>query len=120
MEIFQVTFKEYIVLMTQLKACIGEIINITPDMTRKLLAIAASEAIDNTIHTAQAEINLPSSELYDIAVKVKELFTCGNPPIPEVMELLNKGLEIIGQASDVLMKITDDTYLTNTIELVKE
>ena len=55
MEIYQITYKEYIVLMNLLKEYIGFIINTTPDNTRKMLAIKASEAIDGTIATATAD-----------------------------------------------------------------
>lgn len=117
MEIYQITYKEYIVLMNLLKKYIGFIINTTPDNTRKMLAIKASESIDETIATATAEINLPSSELYDITKQVLDLKTCGNPPIPEVLEKWEKSLEVINQAALVLKNITDDAYLNDVIEL---
>jgi len=118
MEIYQITYKEYIVLMNLLKEHIGFIINTTPDNTRKMLAIKASQTIDKTITTAKAEINLPSSELYDITKQILALKTCGNPPIPEVLKEWEKSLDVINQAALVLKNITDDAYLNDVLELV--
>ena len=118
MEIYQINYKEYIVLMNLLKEHIGFIINTTPDNTRKMLAIKASQSIDNTIATAKAEINLPSSELYDITNQILALRTCGNPPIPEVLDEWKKSLDVLNQAALVLKNITDDAYLNDVLELV--
>ncbi|MDO4216336.1 MAG: hypothetical protein Q4D12_10580 [Bacteroidales bacterium] len=118
MEIYQITYKEYLVLMTQLKEYVKFIINTTPDNTRKMLAIEANKEIEATIATAEAEINLPSCELYNIAKSIVALKTNGNPPIPVVLEAWNKSVVLLQQAADVLMKITDDSYVTTTKDML--
>jgi len=114
MEIYQITYQEYIAFMQRLKVEIDNIINITPDNARKLMAIHISEMIENSIVTAQAEINLPSQELMNIVLAVKDIKTCGAPPIVPVLEAWGRSIHILSQAAHVLKNITDDTYLNVT------
>jgi len=111
MEIYQITYQEYIALMTRVKNEIDKIINITPDNTRKMMAINTSSSIERTIMTAQAEINLPSAELEQIVSCVVNLRICGAKPIPEVDESLKHCFGYLSLAVEVLHKITDDSYL---------
>lgn len=120
MEIYQITYQEYVALMTRVKNEIDMIINITPDNTRKMMAIRIAVAIERTIATAQAEINLPSAELQSIVNAIIDLKTCGATPIPDVMDALNRCFNLLSLATDVLLRITDDSYVTSAKEKLKE
>lgn len=114
MEIFQITFQEYCAIMARVKNEIDMIINITPDHTRKMMSIKISAEIERTIATAQAGINLPSAELHTIAEETIGLETCGATPIPEVEEALTRCYTMLLQATEVLHRITDDSYVSET------
>ncbi len=117
---YKQTYQRYIALMNQLRMVIDSIIGLTPDSRRKMLAIEIVSAIDTTKKTAEAEINMPSSELLGITQSVINLKNCGATPISPVLELWNKSLKVLLSAIENLSGVAEDSYLISAKGLIRE
>ena len=106
--------------MNQLRMASDSIIGLTPDSRRKMLAIEIVSAIDATKKTAEAEINMPSSELLGITQSVINLKNCGATPISPVLELWYKSLKVLLSAIENLSSVAEDSYLISAKGLIRE
>lgn len=117
---YKQTYQRYIALMNQLRMEIDSIISLTPDNRRKMLAIEIVSAIDETKKTAEAERNMPSSELLGITQSVINLKSCGASPISPVLERWKRSLKILLSAIENLSSVAEDSYLISAKGLIRE